>query len=841
MNSLRIKISKLLILEMHEETTKKACKAFIDRSGSDDIRMFEKDINERMSHTFIATSYRDIYESIRSGECNNYYETIDATQHVKLFFDYDKKIKIETDPKKRLDQLKDNTHIHDIHNIINRIRVFFPSNEIYILKSIPDTEKKSYHIIVNGAYFKNMRILKTFIKENFVDEFKELHADHIMDMSVYGSKCLRIAMCTKYNQERPLLLLRTETFINEMREEVITDIPYDTFLKTCICKIDDTCVEFKYKSSKKKVQQVEGDVYTEKEVIKQYLDLLDSDRYVDRNKWLNIGYILYSIDKDYSDLWHYFSKKWDKYDENHCNVAWESFANNEQKYTVHNLMHLASIDSPNEFSALKVDIPNHDIKYMRPYDNVISKLIYRMYGSEFICSDPQENEWYFFNGTRWNKENKNYNLRKRTINDVFTKVEAYRRQLIKENAVDDIIKTYNSILRILGNGLKLNCLELEFYNSKFNTILDQNDNLLGFENGIYDLSTMEFRPGVCSDYVSMSTHYDFIEIPTTSPEYRKLDNLISQIFPNPEIKHFMMKALCSCLDGHTRDEKFYIWSGKNHSGGNGKSTITDLALKALGDYGCMSPVTLMTGKPGNAGNSNSALANIRNKRLVIMQEPGASDVIQAGTMKNLTGGDEVSTRDLFKTQMSFKVKAKFFLCCNIIPSISVIDGGVSRRLLITEFTSRFVDDPMPDITNGIHEYKIDRDLKSILPDFKNVFMNMMLNYYKIYKVEGLVPPEIVRTITKKYESDNNVIKQFSEEKLQKTTLRSNYVSKEQLRDEYNRDPILKQAFGKFSSFLIQLENTMCSEFKKDKNGKYRLEGWCIKSDDMYEDTEMIDE
>lgn len=826
---------------MNEFIKKNDCKKYIEQSGDDNIWMFEKDINVKMSHTFIATTYQKIYDSIINGN-NSYYESIDNTRPVKLFFDYDNKIDISSDNKKMLEQLEDKSHIYDIQELIKRIRIFFPDNEIIILKSIPDHTKKSYHIIVCGAYFKNVKLLKSFVKENFTTGFETLVSTNIIDMSVYSSKCLRMVMCTKYEQCRPLFMLRTNTFINELREEIVQNISYETFLKCCICHIEDGAVEYKYKEQKKKKEHnIKGDVFTERDVIMKYIDLLDSSRYTDRNKWLNIGYILYSIDRSYIDIWHYFSKRWDNYKEQDCNIAWESFANNEQKYTIHNLMHLASIDSPKEYAELCKDIPNHDIKYMRPYDNVISKVIYRMYGSEFICSDPQENEWYFFNGTRWNKENKNYNLRKRTINEVFNKVENYRRSLIKENASEEVIKTYNQILKILGNGVKMNCLELEFYNSKFSTIIDQNDDLIGFDNGIYDLKTMEFRKGVCSDYISMSTHYDFVKIPTNHPDYIRLEQLIEKIFPDPELRLYQMKSLSSCLDGHTRDEKFYIWSGKHHSGGNGKTTITDLALKTLGDYGCMSPVTLMTGKQTNASNSNSALASIKNKRLVIMQEPGANDIIQAGLMKNYTGGDEVSTRDLFKTQITFKIKAKFFLCCNIIPSISSIDGGVSRRLLITEFTTRFVDNPSPEVHNGIHEFQIDRELKSILPNYKNVFMNMLLNYYILYRAEGLNPPEIVTSVTRKYENDNNAIKQFADEKLQQTTLRGLFVSKEQLRDEYNKDPVLKQAFGKFSSFLIQIENIMCSEFRKDRNGKYRLEGWCLKSDDLYsDDTDLID-
>ena len=77
----------------------------------------------------------------------------------------------------------------------------------------------------------------------------------------------------------------------------------------------------------------------------------------------------------------------------------------------------------------------------------MSKLIYRLYGENFVCSSPEKNEWYYFNGIRWKKENKSYNLRVLIINEVFTKIEKYRRQLIREGASEEIIKNYHNILQ----------------------------------------------------------------------------------------------------------------------------------------------------------------------------------------------------------------------------------------------------------------------------------------------------------------------------------------------------------------------------------------------------------
>lgn len=816
----------------------------VEYCRSNNLAFFRRDLNANFAKILVADTYQNIFNKIKRGD-NKYYESWSPNQYMKFYIDYEKKVEFidTTDLKRRLQKMNDQqlSHKNDILNIINYVKTLLPNiTAVYILKSIPDVDKKSYHIVFDGMHFSDYRNMKLFVEEQLKPKFKELFDKKIIDTTVYAPKCFRGLLCTKFGQDRLLYLLDTNNFLSELKEDILEpeNTTFEHFKKTCITYIEGNSVFYKYKSidkkkdTNKKVHLInDGDIYSDKEIIRKYLDILEPERFTDRNKWLNIGYILHSINSDFVDLWHYFSSKWDNYKENECDIAWESFQNSEYIYTIHNLIHLARIDNPDDYAELSLEIPNHDIKYLRPFDNIISKLIYRLYGEKFVCSNPEKNEWYYFNGIRWVKENKSFNLRKLMINDVFSKVENYRRQLIKEGASEELIKNYHNILKLLGSGHKLNCLELEFYNSNFYKIIDQNKDLIGFENGIYDLNLMEFRKGSSSDYVSLSTRYEYIEYCKDHILYKELMELIYKILPDESVRHFTLKSLASCLDGHTRDENFYIWSGKNNTGGNGKSTIMDLLLKSLGDYGCISPVSLITGKRESANSANSALANIQHKRCVIMQEPGANDQIQADVMKSLTGGDRISTRELNASQIEFKPCAKFFMACNKIPTID-LDGGVIRRLKITEFSSRFVDEPNEDnIKNGINEFKIDKDLKAKLDNYKSVFMCILLDYYKIYRLEGLMPPIPVLNVTKKYENDNNIIKQFIDENIVLGD-KQDFITKDRLKDMYKSDYTIRSTFGKFTIFIKQLENALCTEFKLDKKNIAKIMGWRIKVQEL---------
>jgi P4 family phage/plasmid primase-like protien len=820
-----------------EFTKKTECDNYCQENN---LAFFQRDLNEKHTKIFVADTYENLFNKIKLGNAN-LYESWNKSQNMKLFIDYDKKVEqTGGDLKKRAELVDDYQHHKtDILNIINVVRTLIPNiTAVNVLKSIPDITKKSYHIVFEGIHFKNCIIMKSFVDEQLKPKLKELFEKKIFDSGVYNG-CLRSILCNKLGQNRPLYILKTDEFLNELHEAPISrnDTTYKMFLKTCITYIEPDSVLYNYKTEKKKNNSkkvhlmAEEDIYSDKEITRKYLDILDPDRFTDYNKWIHIGFMLYSINCEFIDLWHYFSSKYEFYDEQLCNSKWISFANSEYIYTINNLIYLARIDNPDECNNLSKDIPNHDIKYLRPFDNVLSKLIFRLYCDKFICSSPEKKEWYYFNGQRWKKENKSFNLRHRIINEVFTKIENYRRQLIREGASDDIIKNYHNILKLLGSGIQFTCLELEFYNENFYKIIDQNKDLLGFENGVLDLRTLEFRPGVCADYISLSTGYEYQTYSEDDPLYIDLMNLLIQIFPHPDTRHFTLKSLASCLDGHNRDENFYIWSGKNGQGGSGKSTITTLAGKALGDYAIESPVSLLTGKRESSNSANPALIATRNKRLVVFQEPGANDLIQSDTLKLVSGGDQISARDNYSGQVTWTPHAKYIMPCNKLPSLSSSDGGTARRIKISEFISVFVPEPCSyeeSKKKGIYEFKIDNELKTKLDIYKPVFINILLNYYKIYKKEGLIPPETVMKVTKKYENNNNTMKTFIEENFVKGT-KKDFILREDIKELYKNDYSIRASFPKISNFLTQIESALCTEFKLDNKSKvFKIEGYSIK-------------
>ena len=113
--------------------------------------------------------------------------------------------------------------------------------------------------------------------------------------------------------------------------------------------------------------------------------------------------------------------------------------------------------------------------------------------------------------------------------------------------------------------------------------LDANPRLIGFENGVYDLESDEFREGRPEDYVSLSTGINYIEYDAENPYIDDINNFMEKVLVNRNVREYVWTLFASILDGTNRDEKFHMWTG---SGSNGKSKIVDL-FHTIGEYACI--------------------------------------------------------------------------------------------------------------------------------------------------------------------------------------------------------------------------------------------------------------
>jgi len=217
------------------------------------------------------------------------------------------------------------------------------------------------------------------------------------------------------------------------------------------------------------------------------------------------------------------------------------------------------------------------------------------------------------------------------------------------------------------------------------------------------------------------------------------------------------------LDGNRR---FVLGNGdftvvKNS---NGKSALIDLFERAFGEYCCKFPVTLLTMKRAASNAPTAEIARSKGRRFAVLQEPSEDEKMNVGLMKEMTGGDKIMARQMYKEPIEFKPQFKMVLTCNHLPNVPSDDGGTWRRIRVVEFTSRFCENPNPENPN---EFPMDKDLCKRFDDWKEHFMALLIEYYRKYVTEGIKEPDEVMKCTRDYQRSNDIMMDFIEQEIEK--------------------------------------------------------------------------
>jgi P4 family phage/plasmid primase-like protien len=190
---------------------------------------------------------------------------------------------------------------------------------------------------------------------------------------------------------------------------------------------------------------------------------------------------------------------------------------------------------------------------------------------------------------------------------------------------------------------------------------------------------------------------------------------------------------------------------------NSKSKLIDLFEKSFGDYCCKLPVSLLTNKRAQSNAATSEIARTKGRRFAVLQEPSENEKFNVGLMKELTGGDKIQARGLYKEPVEFRPQFKMILTCNHLPEVPADDDGTWRRIRLVEFISKFCANPTP---LNPYEFPIDTDLSTKMEHWKEAFMGLLLNYYEKYKLSGMAEPDEIMKCTKEYQRNNDFISDF---------------------------------------------------------------------------------
>jgi len=317
-------------------------------------------------------------------------------------------------------------------------------------------------------------------------------------------------------------------------------------------------------------------------------------------------------------------------------------------------------------------------------------------------------------------------------------------------------------------------------NFHFNTEkLDSCPMLLNTPSGVVELETGIVRGHSSKNYFTCSTlgnvsTYD-VEKQVDEWDYNNIVSKLVLEYCSGDIvrARFLQILFGMSLYGMVCEQKLPIFLGE---GANGKSTLLELVCWSLGGFGATAPQNIIVKeKLGKQNQHYDKLAQLRNKRFVIVEDVEELAEYDESVVKNLTNGGKITARYLRQSNFEFEVKFTLFVQSNHLPIIRGSDFGIWRRILAVKFD------------NIIPKEKQVSNFKGRLqatPGFCDKLISWCVAGSVRYANEGLIVPDIIDSGNRNYKREMQPLAMFIEENFDLELDKKNAISIKELYDTW---------------------------------------------------------
>jgi len=569
----------------------------------------------------------------------------------------------------------------------------------------------------------------------------------------------------------------------ELGKYKVLDMP-DNFTEFYINKTEKTGIKKIVKKIKK--SKIDNKVMVNLDEIKELVSILSDKRLDNYNNWLELGWCLHNIDSDnLLKTWIEASKRSNKYIEGECKEYWKTMIN--KGLGIGSLHMWCEEDNKYEYKRIINKRVLKEILNCVVAHVAVAEIAWKILDGKYICALSDGKLWYYYDNNLWRPDLSELKLRHElstTIRDNFLMGKSVLNSRLSlddlesngstTNKMKEHKKACDRLDRIaeklqdenFKNNLMLSMREY-FYDEKFLENLDNNSNLLGFKNGIWDLREGKFRKSIPTDYVSMNVGYNYME--DVNEEYRdNIEKYWKMMHPNEDQREYLKMMYSRQLYGDNGCNLFHVHAGYQGSAGNGKTKFFDIMERCLGDYIKKFGVEFLTAKDRpEAGKAMPEYQRWKGRRILYCTEPKSDDILNTGIMKDLTGGENITYRLLFSNQMlEYRPKFKLHIMCNDAPQVDGTDSGVKRRIRKIDYISQFVDEDDIDEENNMYKKS-----ENLLEDYDNndemkmEFLRILLNKYK--HDYGFIAPEIIQNNSLMYLQENDKVYNFINEYIEK--------------------------------------------------------------------------
>lgn len=268
--------------------------------------------------------------------------------------------------------------------------------------------------------------------------------------------------------------------------------------------------------------------------------------------------------------------------------------------------------------------------------------------------------------------------------------------------------------------------------------LDAHDMLLGVGNGVVSLKTGKLQPAKPEDRMTRHSPVMFDATAKCPLFLRFMDQVTGG---NKALAKYLQLVVGYSLTGLTNEQCLFFLYG---NGANGKSTFLNVVTEVLGsDLASQTPSETLMAKKNSSGTND--IARLLNVRVVIANEIEDGSLLAEALVKQMTGGDAMSARFLYREFFDFVPKFKLFIAGNHKPTIRGRDNGIWRRIRLIPFTVTFPPSQ--------RDKRLQAKLRAELPGI----LNWAITGCKAWQKTGLVQPQVVTDAVNGYRQEMDLL------------------------------------------------------------------------------------
>ena len=273
--------------------------------------------------------------------------------------------------------------------------------------------------------------------------------------------------------------------------------------------------------------------------------------------------------------------------------------------------------------------------------------------------------------------------------------------------------------------------------------LDADPYMLNCQNGVLDLRTGQLGEHDPTLLLTKMTGAAY-DPDASGPEFGKF---LERIQPDPGMRDYLAQLLGHALEGTVTAHILPIFWG---DGANGKSTLIEAVMRALGDYADAADPDLLRARTFDA--HPTGVADLYGLRLALLHESDAGHRLAEGTVKRLTGGDRLKARRMREDFWHFDPSHTFIMLTNHKPAVGGTDEGIWRRLRLVPFEV------------VIPPAERDQDLGSKLAAEVEAVLSWLVAGYLTWRAAGFAEPQQVTEATDAYRAESDPLGRFLDER-----------------------------------------------------------------------------